>query len=242
MIASESSAASVLYFHPQATHLVTPFADLFRLVEQSSPPRDHPGFHLWADVDHLELRRGDSPGVWVSEAELRRRTNQGGTLLRACGVTGEAPLRVLDPLAGWGVDGLVLAGRGCRVAMVERQPALWALQQDLMRRSGLSASVHGPVDGYTILAAGCSYDVVYLDPMFPERGKGALPGKRMQWLAELTESDMRPLSAWLEQALLAATGRVVIKRRRKDAAVAPPDWRILGRSVRYDVYRGRASQ
>jgi 16S rRNA (guanine1516-N2)-methyltransferase len=235
------SSVSVLYFHPQAAHLVVAFAGVFRLVEQSSPPRDHPGFHLWASVDHLELRRGDSAGAWVSEAELRRRTVQGATLLRACGVAGDAPLQVLDPLSGWGVDGLVLAGRGCRVTMVERQPALWALQQDLLRRSGLSATLHDPADGYTVLAAGGRYDVIYLDPMFPERGKGALPGKRMQWLAELTQPDPRPLRVWLEQALLAAVGRVVIKRRRKDAAVAPPDWRILGRSVRYDVYRGRAS-
>jgi len=31
---------------------------------------------------------------------------------------------------------------------------------------------------------------------------------------------------------------VVLKRRRKDPPVRPPDWRILGTAVRYDVYRG----
>ena len=35
--------------------------------------------------------------------------------------------------------------------------------------------------------------------------------------------------------------RVVVKRRRHDAPIGKPDWQILGRSVRFDVYRGTAS-
>jgi 16S rRNA (guanine1516-N2)-methyltransferase len=228
-----------LFHHPDAWSVAEPWREHFRLVECIRPPADQTGFYLWAVNDQLELRRGsdDRTGTWISLAELTRRAAQGSELLRACGAAGDRP-RVLDAMAGWGIDGLVLAGRGCRVTMIERHPALAALLQDLARRSALAVECRWG-DGFAALAEAPGYDVVYLDPMFPERGKGALPGKRMQWLAELTEPDARPLVQWLDAAVANVRGRVVLKRRRKDPVVAPPDWQIVGRTVRYDVYRGQ---
>lgn len=195
------------------------------------------GFYVHRDADHLELRReGESGGVWIRRAELSRRSGGAAELLHACGA---APgLTVLDVMAGWGVDALVLAARGCRVTLVERQPLLVALQRDLLRRSGLTGVECRQGDGFEALGEGKSYDVVYLDPMFDSRGKTALPGKRMQWLAELASPDGRPLAQWLGAALPRARRRVVVKRRRTDPATASPDWQIRGSSVRYDVYRG----
>ena len=232
-------AVDTLYCLPAARGRVEALAGWFRIIVAEAPPRDAPGFHLWADDEHLELRRaGDRRGAFVSVGELSRRAAQGGDLARACGVAaGKAPT-VLDAMAGWGVDGLVLAGRGCPVTLVERLPALSALQADLARRCGLPAElVCG--DGFEVLRT-AEPDVVYLDPMFPERSKTSLPGKRMQWLAELAECDPRPLEDWLALACSRARQRVVLKRRRRDPAVASPDWRIDGRTVRYDVYRGLA--
>ncbi|MDZ7669176.1 MAG: class I SAM-dependent methyltransferase [Gammaproteobacteria bacterium] len=227
------------YCQPQGRWLLESIAAGLCVEERSQQPEDVPGFYLWAVDDHVELCRGADPGVWITAQELRRRTVQGSELLRACGVSAAAPPRVLDAMAGWGVDALVLAGRGCRVTLVERHPALCVLAQDLARRSGLTRLVGGQGDGYQALCTPGPYDVVYLDPMFPLRNKGALPGKRMQWLAQLAGADPRPLHDWLQQAVAKAAGRVVLKRRRTDPPVAAPDWQIAGRTVRYDVYRGR---
>lgn len=218
----------------------------------SDPMTGGSRFRLCTVDDHLELRRGSaeggasaggggssSDGIWITLPELNRRAAQGGELLRACGAADD--VRVLDAMAGWGVDGLVLARRRCRVTMVERQPLLAALQRDLVRRAAAGDRVTCVLgDGFEVLTSPSRWNVVYLDPMFPERGKGALPGKRMQWLAELAHEDARPLAQWIEAAREAAVDRVVLKRRRRDAVVNPPDWQILGRTVRYDVYRGRS--
>lgn len=237
----DTSVVDLLYCLPEARARVESLSVWFRIVEAPAPPEDADGFYLWADVEHLELRRaGERRGAFVSMAELARRAAQGGDLLRACGVAGGNKPAILDVMAGWGVDGLVLAGRGCAVTLVERLPALSALQQDLARRSGLAAEVVCG-DGFEVLQRAAP-DVVYLDPMFPERTKTSLPGKRMQWLAELARGDDRPLQNWLALARQRARQRVVLKRRRRDPTELEPDWRIDGRTVRYDVYRGAGGQ
>ena len=227
-----------LCFAPDGATLAQRWARRFQLQSCSGSAEEVvAGFYLWAGQDHLELRRqGERGGAWVRDAELSRRITQGGELGRACGAG--SGLEVLDVFGGWGVDGLVLAARGCRVTMVERHPAISALQEDLVRRSRLPSvrCVFG--DGFTAISAGPAVDVVYLDPMFPQRGKGALPGKRMQYLAELCAPDPRPLADWLDAARRQARRRVVLKRRRHDPLIAAPDWQIVGRTVRYDVYRG----
>lgn len=216
--------------------------DWFQLREVTQPPAAEAGYYLWAAEDHLELRRGDEAhGAWVRVAELERRAAQGTDLLKACGVGGERRPRVLDLMAGWGVDALVLAARGCPVVAVERLPSLAALLQDLVWRSGVAGVAVQCADAMDVLGEATAVDVVYLDPMFPTRHKAALPGKRLQWLAELAAPDPRPLDVWLSAAAPIAQRRVVLKRRRKDPLVAAPDWQVAGRTVRYDVYRGSAA-
>lgn len=237
---SAPASVSHCYHHPSARSLTGSLRRHFIVEPRESAPLQHPGFYLWAVDDHLELRRGGEPaGVWISVDDVARRSAQGGELRRAClGKAGSA--NVLDAMAGWGVDGLVLAGAGATVTLVERQPALWALQRDLVRRTGLDRVVCRCDDGFAAITGSEAHDVIYLDPMFPTRNKRALPGKRMQWTAQLATADPRPLAQWLDAAIGRAVERVVLKRRRKDPALRPPDWQIVGTTVRYDVYRGRA--
>ena len=99
-------------------------------------------------------------------------------------------------------------------------------------------------DSTTVLADDSVHDVICLDPMFPQRRKRALPGKRMQYLGALLEQsgqEVEPDAAGM--VLLArphARSRVVLKRRLKDPPTGAPDWSLKGRSVRYDVFRGLA--
>jgi 16S rRNA (guanine1516-N2)-methyltransferase len=246
-----------LWFHPSARGWVERWARRFNLHECDAPPLlDRP--LLWAAPDHLELRLGGersgraASGAWVRIDEVRRRARQAPELLRACSL--RRGMQVLDAMAGWGLDGMVLAAAGARVTMVEREPLLQALQEDLLRRcidEGLAReraerdAVSVLDDGFSRLCDGTRYDVVYLDPMFPSRNKGALPGKRMQYLATVLarspatdRGEDLPLDEWIEHARSAATHRVVVKRRMHDVAARAPDWQIRGRSIRYDVYRG----
>ncbi|MEN8828818.1 MAG: class I SAM-dependent methyltransferase, partial [Lentimonas sp.] len=80
-------------------------------------------------------------------------------------------------------------------------------------------------------------DVVYLDPMFPERSKSALVKKEMRVFHHLVGEDT-DADALLPLALNKARYRVVVKRPR----LAPflnetkPSHSLTGKRNRFDVY------
>ena len=85
---------------------------------------------------------------------------------------------------------------------------------------------------------GGTFDVVYLDPMFGEHPKTAMPAKQMQVLAGLVgEMAKGEIVELIDEARRIASARVVVKRRASAEALGRPDWQIRGRSVRFDVYR-----
>ncbi|MGA1371425.1 MAG: class I SAM-dependent methyltransferase [Pseudomonadales bacterium] len=235
---------STLFCHPLAQPWAIAMFD-GGPMELALGPQDGDRPRLWAAPDHLELRVGDARhgGAWVDTSELRRRAAEGSILTRACGRLNDA--RVLDPMAGWGVDALLLAAAGARVVAVEQEPMLHALARDLARRVGDESVEFRLGDGRLALQSADSFDVVYLDPMFPAHGKSALPSKRMQFTRSLPGSvvDMAPVDVlrWIQVAQPHARRRVVLKRRLKDPVVGAPNGQIKGRSVRYDVYRGGAA-
>ncbi len=200
-------------------------------------------FHLRYGNRRLELvRRGDARGLAVERAEIERRLRGPFLLGRACGIRKGTRLRVLDATAGLGIDGLALVLAGQEVHLVERHPVLWALLGDLLDRLG------GEVVGARLTLGDSrllleqnhdSFDVICFDPMFPARGKTALPGKRMQYLAALLDEETTLDEDDIELAKERAGSRVVLKRRARDPVIGRPDWTIRGRSIRYDVYRGR---
>ena len=149
--------------------------------------------------------------------------------------------QVLDAMAGWGADGMILAVLGSPVVMVEHNDVMWALLDSFLatRSERRPELIHA--DAWTILDGKRTFDVVYLDPMFPRRRKGALPGKSMQLLTRVCGPDERSAADWVERARPCAAARVVLKRRLRDPLVGRPDWQIKGRAVRYDVYRGVSS-
>lgn len=157
---------------------------------------------------------------------------------------------VLDVTAGLGGDAFVLASLGCQVTMVENHPVVYALLEDgLLRAAGL-ASAAGEIvrskmqllprqDALTCLSSNIpSVDVVYLDPMFPERQKSAKVKKAMQYFHDIVGFHPEQEKALLDLALCKAEKRVVVKRPK----LAPlldgrePSHQLSGKSVRYDVY------
>lgn len=199
-------------------------------------PGDVPdsGWYLFAGRDGLLLRKGDGR-FRLSDGVRDRRRSRNTALARACDAG--PGVRVLDATAGWGTDGLALAALGCRVRMLEAHPLVFAMLDDRLRRSGL----HARTEWADAVSRMCNvpaerYDVVYLDPMFPPRSKTALPARPLQVLREIVGEVTDP-SELLGLALRCARSRVVMKQRAHGPTVGDPDWRVTGRTVRFDVYR-----
>ena len=175
---------------------------------------------------------------------------RGQMIAKAVGFKGDAAPSVLDCTAGLGGDAFVLASLGCEVSMLERVAEVRALLQDGLRQA---TKRHEPVldqilarmrliegDAHSHLASlkSSSYpDVVYLDPMFPERNKSALVKKEMRVFHQLVGDDA-DADELLPAALTVATKRVVVKRPRIAPALSglKPSHVLEGKRNRYDIY------
>jgi 16S rRNA (guanine1516-N2)-methyltransferase len=111
--------------------------------------------------------------------------------------SGVCPL-VFDATAGLGGDAFVLASLGAAVIMQERNPVVHALLSDGLARLALDAraDLQGVVSRLHLRAqqgdstqAMPGADVIYLDPMFPVRGKQAAVKKEMAAFHDLVGTD-----------------------------------------------------
>lgn len=186
---------------------------------------------------------------WLS-ASVQRRGAAGPrqALARAVGLRANAALHVIDATAGIGRDGYTLAALGARVTLLERQAPTVALLRDAQRRA-----VNADRENARIAAArieivhteatvwlakhACETDAIYLDPMYPEIGKSALPQKEMQLLRALDGGDA-DADALLLAALATPARRVVVKRSAHAPWLADrrPQAQIHGTQTRFDLY------
>ena len=147
--------------------------------------------------------------------DVRRRVRQGRklALAKACGV--RPALRVLDGMAGFGLDGITLATLGCDVLMVEREPAVCAARDALARARVGTDSCRATWNAATATSATCSTadarsTAIYLDPMFPARDKHALPRRSAQLLSDLLGAPDDDLPRLIARA---RCGRASARRR-----------------------------
>lgn len=208
--------------------------------------------------DGLELREVESAdgGLRVdfgeSPASARRlaTASRRQPLARAIGLKKRKPT-VLDATAGLGRDAIVLARLGCTVTAVERSAILGAMLRDGLERAAATHSVEettrnritvvvgNAVELLSQMASPAALDVVYLDPMYPPRGKSALPKKDMRLLRRLVGDDP-DAGELLAASLRVARNRVVVKRIPHAPPLAPgPSLSCRGKLVRYDVYLTR---
>lgn len=189
---------------------------------------------------------------------MRHRHHHGGGLgqaiARAVGLKHSPDLRIADLTAGLGEDAFVLAGLGASVVMVERHPVVAALLEDGLRRARLvapNADMLAAIERLSLVVADARSwlaetsppDVIYLDPMFPERYKSALVRKEMQVLQRLVGAD-DDSDELLERALATARYRVVVKRARHAPPLAgrEPTFAVTGKTTRFDVHALRKLQ
>ena len=166
-------------------------------------------------------------------------------LVRAARVRGaDGPLRAVDATAGLGEDAFLLAAAGFFVRMYERDPLIAALTADGLARATASAEL-APIVARMELVAGDSIaalpeldfvpDVVFLDPMFPERRRRAATKKKLQLIQRL-ERPCEDEEALLEAALAAHPRKIVVKRPLKGPVLGGvrPSHALRGKVVRYD--------
>lgn len=189
---------------------------------------------------------------------------KGQPLARAIGFgtlfQGEDTPRVIDATAGMGGDAFVFATLGCEVLMIERSPIVAALLQDALERAqravqqgdcapelaSIIARLHlvNADAADTLLQQPPAADVIYLDPMYPDKKKSASVKKEMKALQQLLGPDMDSRRL-LEAALKTATQRVVVKRPAKAPTLEhpqaiQPNAQVESPNTRYDLYSIKA--
>lgn len=171
---------------------------------------------------------------------------KGQMIAKAVGVKNMKNMHVLDATAGLGRDGFILASMGCKVTMIERSTIIFQLLQDGINRALNSGDTSKIATRISLVDANSieyisemndSPDVIYLDPMFPARGKSALVKKEMRIFKKILGEDPDAASL-LDAALSIAKYRVVVKRPRKSPAIndLKPSFAIEGKANRFDVY------
>ena len=183
---------------------------------------------------------------------------RGQAIAKAIGLKSGVTPGVLDATAGLAGDAFVLATLGCRLTLVERSPIISCLIEDAIERASLTDDFqHILQQGFKLVSADANEyltglvstdndyentgehrpDVIYIDPMYPDRKKSALVKKDMQILQRLHLQEDNPAEL-LENAMLVAQKRVVVKR---PIQAEPLNERTVSTSIkskktRYDVY------
>lgn len=174
-----------------------------------------------------------------SQASLRKET-----LARAIGLKPDDHPFIVDATAGLGQDSLILAGLGFKVTLLERSPIVHLLLQDGLERAKKTNPASHNLTLIHINAISWLQQqhtqppqVVYLDPMFPEKSKSAQVKKEMQILQDIAGKDLDS-EVLFNAALACATKRVVVKRPRLATflSIKKPTFQLIGKSSRFDIY------
>ncbi|SUA20634.1 Ribosomal RNA small subunit methyltransferase J [Neisseria gonorrhoeae] len=169
----------------------------------SQPPEQ--GSYLLAEHDTVSLRLVGEKAT-SSSIYLRRGTipaHKGGGELIAKAVNHTAHPTVWDATAGLGRDSFVLASLGLTVTAFEQHPAVACLLSDGIRRALFNPETQDTAARINLHFGNAAEqmpalvktqgkpDIVYLDPMYPERRKSAAVKKK--WLISTGLSAKRKM-------------------------------------------------
>ncbi len=207
-------------------------------------------------IELLDLEINTSIHVDFLSGSIAHRQKFGGgkgqAIAKALGLkTAKAVPSVLDATAGLAGDAFVIATLGCPITMVEQSSIIIKLVSDGIERASYDINFKKIQETGFILIQNNSLDyfenlmniptekpdVIYLDPMFPDRKKSALVKKNMQILQKLLGKDENA-DKLLDVALKHANNRVVVKRPKGAPAISDraPNTMIESKKTRYDIY------
>ena len=217
-------------------------------------------FQLQQNGSVLELHDQSDPKTKPLSVDFTQGSNhhrlrfgggKGQAIAKAIGLHKHKNPNVTDLTAGLGREGFVLASLGCKVTLVERNPTVWALLANGIERAKdnpdpqlqeiIQRITLVQMDAHDWLANWNRQnerpDIIYLDPMFPQRTKSALVKKEMRFFHDLVGND-HDADSLLEPARHIAKHRVVVKRPSKAPELddCMPAFTINGKTTRYDIY------
>lgn len=238
---------NVYSVHTLPEHLLLPELSL---ITSSNQPEN--GVYLMYDTNGLALCKvGEKGRVQVNFAASSseyRRTKGGGELIAKAVNHSSQPI-VWDATGGLGRDAWVLAAQGLNLCVFEQNPSIYALLLDGIVRAQVNPDlseianrvqlIYGNATQQMPLMNNKQPDVVYLDPMYPERQKTSAVKKEMAYFHELlgqanTEND----ASLFQIAKQIAKKRIVVKRPRLGLFLCneKPAYQYIGKSTRFDVY------
>lgn len=172
-------------------------------------------------------------------------------LAKACGLNKHPDWKIFDSTAGLGRDAFVLASLGAEITLCEQDAILYGLLADVIQRGLSDKGTRDVVKNMSCLHNNAiSYlgqinnetnnlypDVIYLDPMYPERKKSAKIKKEMQILQQLVGHSGNEEELF-DVALKTAKHRVVVKRPKsaKPLNNKPASYTVCSVNTRYDIY------
>ncbi|NQU50520.1 MAG: class I SAM-dependent methyltransferase [Planctomycetes bacterium] len=224
---------------------------------------DAMGLSLMLPLDDAKPHRLHVDFLTGAMGYRRRHSGRNQAIARAIGLKKGRPLpTVWDLTAGLGRDSFVLAWLGCRVVAIERDPRVFALLEDGVRRALLDDECAQALQSNLSLHCADALqwlpnalekpwpdeslrpappDVIYLDPMHPERRKSAQVRKEMRLFRNLVGADL-DANHLLTAALATGAPRVVVKRPRQGETLGlEPSHQHIGKTTRFDVYLSSAN-
>ncbi len=171
----------------------------------------------------------------------KRKATMGSEMISRALGAGRAGLRILDISAGLAIDAVFLAQLGYKVTALERNPLVYlALEHALNHCEGefknqLKFIYTSATDFLAVTPP--EFDVIYFDPMFPEKVKSALPRQEMVFFKNLVGDDA-DASDVLDQCIrFKGINRVVVKRPIKAVVLGlKPHSEVSGKLIRFDIY------
>ena len=141
----------------------------------------------------------------------KKATCNNEALAKAVGLKANRSLNIIDATAGLGKDAFILASLGANVTLIERSLVVAALLQDALERAQEQVSMKLVKDDaikFLTTLKDNPTDVIYLDPMYPQRSSAVK--KDIKMLQMLLGSDQD--EGELLNTALACAKRVVLKR------------------------------
>ncbi len=221
-----------------------------------SKQKEQPHFILQVAQKKLQLLKLASKKInplqvrFDSGSNFHRLNFGGGKnqlIAKAVGINKGFIPHVTDVTAGLARDAFVLAGFGCSINLVERSPVLCALLEDALNQAYEDEQIesickkmtlyHQDAYDYLFQQTNNSLDIVYIDPMFPEKKGSALVKVDMQILQEMIGKD-EDADKILTIAIEKAKYRVVVKRPKTANYLnnQKPQLTLEAKKQRYDIY------
>jgi hypothetical protein len=156
----------------------------------------------------------------------------------------EKEVLVFEMMGGFGRDGLILHHQGHKLVTTERDlfiylglrlAHLWA---KIFYEKKWQWDLHyGDGEKWLEKNQDISFDVIYLDPMYPEKKKSALPKKNLQLLQKLTESGgEQDVNELVTKCREYAIKKVILKRPHHAPLGSDIHYQLKSKLVRFDIF------